>query len=76
LCQKLNFAFQYVDSTDLFKSDHLRNFVISGGVAANSFIRRAAEKIATYHGFKTRLPPKQLVTDNAVVSLVILFIIK
>lgn len=49
----------------LFQSDHLRNFVVSGGVAANSFVRQAVEKVATHYAFKTRLLPKQLVTDNA-----------
>lgn len=65
LCQKLDFAFQYVNSINLFPTDNLRNLIVSGGVAANSSIRDAIQKVSNYHGFKTRFPPKELVTDNA-----------
>lgn len=65
MCQKLDFALQYLGSIGTFKSDQSRNLVVSGGVAANLYFRTALERIANYHGFNTRFPPKKLVTDNA-----------
>jgi N6-L-threonylcarbamoyladenine synthase len=65
MCQKLDFVFQYLDSIGAFKSENSRNLVVSGGVAANLYFRTAIEKIASHHGFKTRFPPTNLVTDNA-----------
>lgn len=66
LCQKLDVALQYIENAEIFKFGQSRNLVLSGGVAANSFIRSAVERIAAHHGFNTRIPPKELVVDNAV----------
>jgi N6-L-threonylcarbamoyladenine synthase len=40
-------------------------FVISGGVAANKFIRNALEHVCNIHGIKFSAPPINLCTDNA-----------
>jgi N6-L-threonylcarbamoyladenine synthase len=66
MCQKLDFVFQYLETTGAFASNQPRSLVLSGGVAANSVIRSSVEKIATHYGYAIRIPPKELVVDNAV----------
>ncbi|KAI6190012.1 N(6)-L-threonylcarbamoyladenine synthase [Aphelenchoides bicaudatus] len=66
LCQKLVIAFQYLESAGAFESNQRKSLVVSGGVAANSVIRSSVEKIATHYGYNTRIPPKDLVVDNAI----------
>ncbi|MFT3810422.1 MAG: tRNA (adenosine(37)-N6)-threonylcarbamoyltransferase complex transferase subunit TsaD [Micropepsaceae bacterium] len=39
--------------------------VVAGGVAANTEIRRALEKVASREGFRLAVPPVKLCTDNA-----------
>ncbi len=41
------------------------SFVVAGGVAANTEIRRALEKMAKREGFALAVPPVKLCTDNA-----------
>lgn len=66
MCQKLDFAFKYLENTGVLNSNQSKSFVLSGGVAANSVIRGAVENVAKYHGYTTRIPPKELVVDNAI----------
>ncbi len=48
------------------RSLQLRQVVLSGGVAANSRLRRAvADRAAEYEGMRVHLPPPRLCTDNA-----------
>jgi N6-L-threonylcarbamoyladenine synthase len=42
-----------------------RRFVVAGGVAANSEVRRVLEGVATAHGFGFTAPPLDYCTDNA-----------
>jgi len=42
-----------------------KNFVLSGGVAANQYIRRHLEKMLAQHGLNLVAPPIKLCTDNA-----------
>ncbi|KAI6213419.1 hypothetical protein M3Y94_00148000 [Aphelenchoides besseyi] len=62
LCQKLDLALRFVNSRELNTTKQL---IVSGGVAANEFIRQAIEKVAVHHEYAVKFPPKQLVTDNA-----------
>jgi N6-L-threonylcarbamoyladenine synthase len=41
------------------------DFVLAGGVAANGAIRAALTSLGEAHGFKTKIPPPGLCTDNA-----------
>lgn len=43
----------------------VNNFVVSGGVSANSGLRQAAENIASKRGLNLALPPLRYCTDNA-----------
>jgi N6-L-threonylcarbamoyladenine synthase len=42
-----------------------KNFVLSGGVAANQYIREKLEKMLAQHGLDLVAPPIKLCTDNA-----------
>ncbi len=42
-----------------------RRFVVAGGVAANSEVRRVLEGVAAAHGFSFTAPPLDYCTDNA-----------
>ncbi len=43
----------------------VQNFIISGGVSANSGLREAAQVLADKRGYKLALPPLRYCTDNA-----------
>lgn len=43
----------------------IKHFVLSGGVAANQYIRGVLEKVTATHGLKLVAPPLALCTDNA-----------
>lgn len=42
-----------------------KQFVLSGGVAANLEVRKTLERVAIENGFTFHVPPKDLCTDNA-----------
>lgn len=48
---------------ELYNND--MNLVVSGGVAANNFIRNRLQDLAIKHNFKVLFPPAKLCTDNA-----------
>jgi N6-L-threonylcarbamoyladenine synthase len=48
-----------------FRDAGERVLVVAGGVAANSAIRTALERLCEEEGFKTKIPPPKLCTDNA-----------
>jgi N6-L-threonylcarbamoyladenine synthase len=53
----------------LFRSDfpnaHDAALVVAGGVAANGAIREALTRLAEREGFRKKIPPPGLCTDNA-----------
>lgn len=61
LCQKLDVALHFLSG----RPSPPQRLVLSGGVAANSYVRAAVGKVARHWGLEVFLPPKQLVTDNA-----------
>ncbi len=42
-----------------------KKFVVSGGVSANSDLRKCAEEMAVKHSLELALPPLRYCTDNA-----------
>jgi N6-L-threonylcarbamoyladenine synthase len=44
---------------------HPRSLILTGGVAANSLLRREAERAARELGLPVFIPPLELTTDNA-----------
>lgn len=46
-------------------SDRCRQFVLAGGVAANSHLRGALEKFCAERGVRFCVPPRSLCGDNA-----------
>lgn len=62
LCRKLNRAIKY------FKEKHPegKNLVVSGGVASNTYLRNALQKLATENGLIFAAPPIRFCTDNGV----------
>ncbi|CAB0020625.1 unnamed protein product [Nesidiocoris tenuis] len=65
LCRRVLRAFAYVESTGLVDNDRKR-FVVSGGVACNTFIGRALRVLGTHNGYSVSIPPRHLCTDNGV----------
>lgn len=49
-----------------FKKNNIKNWVVSGGVAANSFIKRSIELKASAFSCQVFYPPIDLCTDNGV----------
>ncbi len=47
------------------RATKVKNFVVSGGVSANSGLRKAVEEIAAHHHLNLALPPLRYCTDNA-----------
>jgi len=45
---------------------NVKNFVVSGGVARNQYIRQRLESLAKEHGYKTFYPLTKYCTDNGV----------
>ncbi|CAD5231997.1 unnamed protein product [Bursaphelenchus xylophilus] len=64
LCQRLDVALAFVNHEHLCESSQ-KSLVIAGGVAANKYIRRCVDNVASHWGFKTYVPINQMVTDNA-----------
>ncbi|QQR91436.1 MAG: hypothetical protein IPJ88_06830 [Myxococcales bacterium] len=52
-------------SVAALKKLNRRSLVITGGVAANSGLRKRAEESAKKHGFSLYIPPLASCTDNA-----------
>lgn len=47
------------------KTTDVKNFIVSGGVSANSGLREAAEQLASKYSLNHALPPLRYCTDNA-----------
>lgn len=52
----------------LRQNPDIRTLVVAGGVAANSLLRRRADKLMRERGGHCRVPPPGLCTDNAVMT--------
>jgi N6-L-threonylcarbamoyladenine synthase len=52
-------------SVALARSESIGTIVVTGGVAANSLLRKEMSRRAASYGITALLPPKQLCTDNA-----------
>ncbi len=50
----------------IFKEKYQGPLVVSGGVAANQYLRKSLEKLAGKYGMKFSAPPIHLCTDNGV----------
>ena len=57
---------QYAIHQFLTQFPHAKHIVVSGGVAANQYIKKHIEEIAFQHGLILHTPPISLCTDNAV----------
>lgn len=49
---------------DAYKKYHFKKFVLSGGVSANSHLRRAVTEFGKRHGVEIYMPPLSLCSDN------------
>uniref|UniRef100_A0A914BV94 Gcp-like domain-containing protein n=1 Tax=Acrobeloides nanus TaxID=290746 RepID=A0A914BV94_9BILA len=64
LCKALSLVFEYVEKEKIFLTTK-KTLIVSGGVAANKYIRGCITKVSEYYGFNTCFPPPKLCTDNA-----------
>ncbi|PNF43359.1 putative tRNA N6-adenosine threonylcarbamoyltransferase, mitochondrial [Cryptotermes secundus] len=65
LCQRLQRGMEFVTLQNLLPRDN-KTLVLSGGVACNTFIKRAMGLVCQHMGYSLAVPPPHLCTDNGI----------
>uniref|UniRef100_A0A0K0EWK4 N(6)-L-threonylcarbamoyladenine synthase n=1 Tax=Strongyloides venezuelensis TaxID=75913 RepID=A0A0K0EWK4_STRVS len=60
ICSRLHLALSKLSS----EKSHVKQLVVSGGVASNQFIKECLSKVCKVHSIEIITPPKKLCTDN------------